>query len=568
MARRKRLGEILIDEGLISDDQLMESLSKSKTSGLKLGEYLIQNDILSESEIVDALASQLNLQQYSPGDYSISPELSKIFDVDTANKFNAVPLNKSEGVLTVAMVDPLDIIAIDYIEVMTDMEVETVICSAQNFTYLLSSIYGSYAGKDGVMKQVQDITAMEVEADEDQYATDAMATDLQDMAEKAPVIKLVNSILSQAIREGTTDIHISPEKDYIEIRFRVDGKLHKIPAPPKRMFMPMISRIKLIANLDISVTRIPQDGRMTIILDKKEINVRVSTIPTVHGENMVLRLLDTSSGIHSLDKLGFMPRDIKTLQKMVKMPYGMILCTGPTGSGKSTTLFAMLKQINSPDTNIITLEDPVEYRMEHVRQVQLNHKAGMSFASGLRSILRQDPDVIMVGEIRDTETAEVAVQAALTGHLVFSTVHTNDAAGAITRFIDMGIEPFMAASIMLVTIAQRLIRRLCTYCKESYTPSSDILRFWGLKKKSYTFYRAKGCNQCKDTGYKGRVGFYEILYINDAIKQMILDGKSAQDISRAAQKIGQMKSLKFDAIQKVVQGLTSSEEAMSAIQAK
>lgn len=565
MARRKRLGEMLIDEGLISEEQLTQALSNLKKSGLKLGEYLVKNGILSENEIVDAISTQLNLQKYNPADYAVSSELSGIIDVDTVTKFNTVPLKKEEGVLTVAMVDPLDIIAIDYIEVMTNMEVETVICSEQNFSYLLSSIYGDYSGRDGVMKQVQDITEMEVEADDEQSAGEFMETDLQNMAEEAPVIKLVNSILSQAIRDGVTDIHLSPEKEYIEIRFRVDGKLHKIPTPPKTMFLPMISRIKLISNLDISVTRIPQDGRMTIILNKKEINVRVSTIPTVYGENIVLRLLDTSSGIHNLEKLGFTSKDITSLQKMIKMPYGMILCTGPTGSGKSTTLFSMLKELNSPDTNIITLEDPVEYRMEHVRQVQLNHKAGMSFASGLRSILRQDPDVIMVGEIRDHETASVAVQAALTGHMVFSTVHTNDAVSAVTRFIDMGIEPFMAASVMLVTIAQRLVRRLCPHCKEAYSPSLEILQFWGLKKKSYTFYRAKGCSQCKDTGYKGRVGFYEILYVNDAVRQMILDGKSAQVISAAAVKFNQLKSLKLDAVRKVVQGITSSEEAMSTI---
>ncbi len=563
MARRKRLGEILIQEGLLSETQLEAALPNLKGAGLKLGEYLTQKGIVSDNAIIDAIASQMNLKKYDPRDYIISPELSQIMDVDTVNKFNALPVGKKEGVLTIAMVDPLDIIAIDYIEVMTNMEVETIICSEQNFNYLMSSLYGAYAGKDGVMKQVQDIA--ELEDEEDEYQTDALETSLQDMAEDAPVIKLVNSILSQAVREGATDVHLSPEKNYIEIRFRVDGRLHAVPTPPKNMFLSMISRIKILASLDISISRIPQDGRMTIVNNKKEINIRVSTIPTVYGENMVLRLLDTSSGIHSLDKLGFMEQDIKSLMKMIKMPYGMILCTGPTGSGKTTSLFSMLKQINSSDTNIITLEDPVEYRIEHVRQVQLNQKAGMTFASGLRSILRQDPDVIMIGEIRDTETASVAVQAAMTGHLVFSTVHTNDAAGAINRFIDMGIEPFMVSSVMLVTIAQRLVRRVCPYCKENYTPTPNLLKFWGLKNKPYTFVKARGCNQCMNTGYKGRIGFYEILYINNDVRQMIMNGKSAQDISRLTQKSGQMTSLKFDAVHKVVQGITTSEEAISAI---
>ncbi len=565
MRPRKRLGEILVDDGLITDEQVGQALSGMKGSGLKLGEFLIQNGIVSENAILNAIASQLNLKKYTPSDYTINQKLVKIMDVDTAVKFNAIPLSEDKGVLTVAMVDPLDIIAIDYIEVMANMEVETIICSEQHFTYLMSSLYGAYAGKDGVLKQVQDIEEMEGEPEEDDILTTAIETTLQDMATDAPVVRLANSILSQAVREGATDIHLSPEKDYVEIRFRVDGKLHTIPSPPKRMFSPMISRLKILASLDISISRIPQDGRMTIVVNKKEINIRVSTLPTVYGENMVLRLLDTSSGIHSLDKLGFLPQDISALRKMIQMPYGMILCTGPTGSGKSTSLFSMLKEINSSDTNIITLEDPVEYRMEHIRQVQLNHRAGMTFASGLRSILRQDPDVIMVGEIRDTETATVAIQAALTGHMVFSTVHTNNAVGAITRFLEMGIEPFMVSSVMLVTIAQRLVRRVCPYCREEYTPTSNQIRFWGLKQKAYTFTKAKGCSQCMDTGYKGRIGFYEILYINEAVRQMIMDGKSAQEISRLTHTSGQMKSLKFNAVHKVVQGLTTHEEAMSAI---
>lgn len=566
MKKRKRLGEILVNEGLITDEQVGEALSGMKGSGLKLGEYLVQTSMVSQTAILDAIASQLNLKKYDPSDYTVSPELADLMDVDTVMKFNTIPLARDQGVLTVAMLDPLDIIAIDYIEVMTNMEVETVICSEHQFTYLMSSLYGAYAGKDGVMQQVQDIEEMEGEADETD--TNAAETSLQDMASEAPVVKLVNSILYQAVREGATDIHLSPEKTYVEIRFRVDGKLHFIPSPSKQMFLPMISRLKIMTGLDISVSRIPQDGRMTIVVNKKEINIRASTLPTVYGENMVLRLLDTSSGIYSLKNLGFLPKDILALQQMIQMPYGMVLCTGPTGSGKSTSLFSMLKEINSSDTNIITLEDPVEYRMEHIRQVQLNHKAGMTFASGLRSILRQDPDVIMVGEIRDTETAKVAVQAALTGHLVFSTVHTNDAAGAITRLVEMGIEPFMVSSVMLVTIAQRLVRRICPHCKETYTPNPDQIKFWGLKPKPYTFVRAKGCHQCLDTGYKGRVGFYEILFINEAIKQMIIDGHSAQEITRQAQKTGQLKSLKFDAVHKVVQGLTTHEEAMSAIQVK
>jgi type IV pilus assembly protein PilB len=308
---------------------------------------------------------------------------------------------------------------------------------------------------------------------------------------------------------------------------------------------------------------------MTIRVHQKEVNVRVSTIPTIYGENVVLRLLDTSTGIHTLDQLGYSRTDIQGIKKMIKMPYGMILCTGPTGSGKSTSLFAMLKEINSPDTNIITLEDPVEYRMEHIRQAQLNRRAGMTFASGLRSILRQDPDVIMVGEIRDTETANVAVQAALTGHMVFSTVHTNDAAGAVTRFVEMGVAPFLVSSVMLVIIAQRLVRRVCTQCGELVIPAPELLEYWGIPRDDdIRFMKAKGCSHCLDTGYRGRVGLYEILYINDAVRDMILSGKTAKEISRLAHDAGQLRTLKEDAARKVMDRITTPEEAMSALQVK
>ncbi len=569
MAERKRLGEMLVDAELITEVQLQEALSGAKTIGLKLGQYLISKGIVNENSIVNAVSEQTNIKIYDPVKYTADPDISKIMEVETVSKFKAIPLYKKGDVLTIAMVDPLDIMAIDYIEILTDSEVETMICTEQNFNYLISNTFGAYAGEDNLMQQVQDIQEMDVVEEEDIYQNEMIESSLHDMAEEAPVIKLVNSILSQAVREAATDVHISPEKEYSEIRFRVDGKLHHIPAPSKKMFLPVVSRIKILANLDISVSRIPQDGRFTIIMNHREINIRVSTIPTVYGENVVLRLLDTSSGIHSLEKLGFSENDIASLQKMISMPYGMILCTGPTGSGKSTTLFSMLKEINNPDHNIITLEDPVEYRMEHIRQVQLNRKANMTFASGLRSILRQDPDVVMVGEIRDSETAKVAVQAALTGHMVFSTVHTNDAAGAITRLLDMGIESFLIASVLLVTIAQRLVRRVCPYCKESYTPTHEELQYWGLSRENpVEFVRGKGCNQCMESGYKGRIGFYEILYTDDAVREMILKGASANEIAKVTASTGQLTTLKMDAVQKILDGDTSVKEAVSAMMVK
>jgi len=559
---------MLIDAKLLDTVQLENALSDARKSGFKLGQYLIKKGIVTESAIVNAIAEQVKIKKFNPTDYAISPELSKILDIDTVNRFQAIPLEKKNGILTVAMVDPLDILAVDHIEILTDTEVISVICTEQNFNDLLSNIFGAYAGKDGVMQQILDIEEMDVVEEKDSYPDQVIESALQNMAEEPPVIRLVNSILAQAVREGATDLHISPEKDYVEIRLRVDGKLHHIPAPPKRMFLPLVSRIKILANLDISVSRIPQDGRLTIIMNHKEINIRVSTIPTVYGENVVLRLLNTSSGITTLEKIGLSEKDIHTIKRNLALPYGMILCTGPTGSGKSTSLFAMLSEINQPHTNIITLEDPVEYRMEHIRQVQLNHKAGMTFASGLRSILRQDPDAVMIGEIRDSETSKVAIQAALTGHMVFSTVHTNDSTGAITRLVDMGVERFLVASVLLVTIAQRLVRRVCPYCKKSYKPTEKELRFWGLEQRGpVEFVMGTGCNQCMDTGYKGRIGIYEILYMDDDIRQMILQGKSAQDIAKFTTMSGRLKTLKMDAAEKVFNGDTSGKEAVSAIMA-
>jgi len=564
LKKRKKLGEMLLESGLIDKAQLELALAGYRNSGMKLGQYMVREGFVNETGIVNCISEQIKIQKYNAGEFPTTTALSKFIDVDTAKKYQAVPINQQGGFLTIAMIDPLDITALDNIEILTDMEVEPVICTEQDFKLLISAIYGTYAGKDGMMENIQEIEEMDVI--EEAAAEDASAMSLQDMAEEAPVIRLVNSILTQAVQEGASDIHISPEKDKIEIRFRVDGKLHHVPAPAKKLFLSIVSRLKILANLDISVSRIPQDGRFTVFVSAKEINIRVSTIPTVYGENVVLRLLDTSSGIYSLEKLGVSQKDQELIEKMIKMPYGMILCTGPTGSGKSTSLFSMLKLINTPDTNIITLEDPVEYRMEHIRQAQLNRKAGMTFASGLRSILRQDPDVIMVGEIRDSETAGVAVQAALTGHMVLSTVHTNDAAGAISRFIDMGIEPFMISSVILISIAQRLVRKVCPNCKESYTPTDEILKFWELENTvDARFVKGKGCFQCKNTGYSGRAGIYEVLHINSSVQEMIINGLSAQQITRECVKSGQLTTLKMDAAQKIIQGITTVEEAASAV---
>jgi len=562
---RKKLGEILVEGGLLTQKKLKEALPFQKKSHLKLGQFLVREGIVNESQIVDLVSNQLRLEKYRPENYTIDMDLTNLLPADIAHKYQAAPLQKNGLLLSIAMVDPLDINAMDAIELFTNCEVEAIICSEQHLNNLLSSLYGTYAGIGGVLEDMQEM-AIDKAAVKSTITEDVEVSSLQGMAEEAPVVRLVNSILSQSVREGASDIHISPEKESVQIRFRVDGRLHEVPAPPKSMFLPIISRLKILSNMDIAISRTPQDGRFTVKMKNKDINIRVSTIPSIYGENMVLRLLDTSSSIYSLERLGMNERDRERLESIITRPHGMILSTGPTGSGKSTRLYSILKKINQPDINIITIEDPVEYRIEKIRQVQLNRKAGMTFAGGLRSILRQDPDVIMVGEIRDSETANIAVQAALTGHRVLSTLHTNDSPGAITRFVDMGVEPFLVASVMIVSFAQRLVRKVCPSCKTTYRPSREALKFWRLDQvKNANFQRGRGCFNCMHTGYKGRTGVYEVLIIDDMVQNLILKRKSAHEITRAVKEAGNFTTLEENAAEKVRQGITSLEEAASAV---
>jgi len=558
---------MLTSAGVLTEDQLKQALIGQKKAGLKLGQYLIQEGWVREDQIIDQISEQLNIEKYDPQKYPINQDLSDLIPFDIAQKHQVVPLQKKRKLLTVAMADPMDIDSIDYAEMITDMEVTPVVCSDKEINQLLTLTYGTQSGDlQQVLKGMGDV---EVDVEEEITAareTDVRVSSLQDMAEEAPVVRIVNSIIAQAVREGASDIHISPEADRAQLRFRVDGKLREVPSPPKSLLLPIVSRVKILSNMDISISRIPQDGRFTVRMEKKEINIRASALPTIHGENIVLRLLDMSSGVYSLKQLGMSEEDREKIESAIVKPYGMILSTGPTGSGKSTSLYAILKELNKPDINIITLEDPVEYRVEHIRQVQLNRKAGMTFASGLRSILRQDPDVMLVGEIRDSETAGLATQAALTGHRVLSTLHTNDAAGAVTRLAEMGIEPFLISSVLLVSFAQRLVRTVCPYCKEPYTPPMDALKAWGLDQvEGADFQRGRGCIQCMNTGYRGRTGVFEVLQIDDMIQHMILRGKTAQDITRAAKRAGTLQTLKDDAADKVIRGITTLEEAILTV---
>ena len=474
MAVKKRLGELLVENKLLTEEQIKQALAEQKKAGLKLGQYITRKGLLNENQIVDMLSRQLKIEKYHPDKYSIDIDLSRLIPFDTAQKLQVAPLRKKGRLLTVAMTDPLDISALDTIEITANSEVEPVVCTEREINQLISGLYGTQSGMGSILENLDIQAETEEEKIQESAAEEVQVASLQDMAGEAPVIRLVNSIFSQAIREGASDVHISPQQNSMQVRFRMDGKLHEVPSPPKSLALPIIARIKILADLDITVSRLPQDGRFTLKMENREINVRVSTMPTIYGENLVMRLLDMSSGVYSLNRLGMIKTDRDMIEAMVRKSFGMILSTGPTGSGKSTSLYSILNELNQPDTNIITLEDPVEYRIANIRQVQLNRKAGMTFASGLRSILRQDPDIIMVGEIRDSETAAIAIQAAQTGHRLLSTLHTNDAAGAITRFIDMGIEPFLVASALLVSFAQRLLRTICPYCKEPYTPPRPL----------------------------------------------------------------------------------------------
>lgn len=566
MRKKKRLGEMLVQEGLLSEAQLESALHQKAGTGLKLGQLLVRSNICKETDIVAVLSDQLRVERYDPSMYPLDFNLTELIPADTARQAGIIPVIKNGNVLRVATTDPLDIDTLDSLEVLTNLEIEPLACTESDFEQAFGSLYGIFKGMGDFLEDAEHSLPEMDESAED------LALGMQDVhsmeteADQAPAIRLVNSILAQAVHQKASDVHISPEKNRVQARFRVDGKLREVPAPPKNLMPALISRIKILANMDISVTRTPQDGRFTVVMNRREINIRTSCVPTIYGENVVLRLLDMGADIFTLNDLGMNPEDFRKMESVIPKPHGLILSTGPTGSGKSTSLYAILRRINHADINIITLEDPVEYRVEGIRQVQLNTRAGMTFASGLRSILRQDPDVVMVGEIRDAETARIAVQSAMTGHRVLSTVHTNDSAGAITRLLDMGVEPFLIASVLQVSFAQRLMRRVCARCAEPYEPAEEGLMALGIEDpRGCTFMRGIGCHVCMNSGYKGRTAAFEVLRVNEDVQEMIVQRVSAGEITRSMIKAGKLKTLREDAARKVCEGETTVEEALSVV---
>lgn len=556
---KKTVEDILLERSLITEEQLNKVKDDSKKKGISVSMLLVRSGVVGEEDYTQAMSEILSVPFIDLNNYLVDAGILKLIPESVARKHKAIPTFKIGATLTVAMADPKDIMAIDDLARRSKCEIEPVLASPSAILSSIDQYYGVTGSVDEVIKDIskdKKKKGPQVEPD---------STKLAEMAEEAPVIKLVNLIIMQAVKDGASDIHIEPEEEALKVRFRIDGVLHEMFSPPKHLESALLSRVKILSKIDISEKRKPQDGRFNIKVESRNVDLRVSTFPTIYGENIVIRILDKGVVLVDLDKLGFSKDIKKQFEALIKRPHGIVLVTGPTGSGKTTTLYSALTTIDSEEKNIITVEDPVEYHLGRIRQSQINPRAGLTFASGLRSILRQDPDVIMVGEIRDRETAEIAVQAAMTGHLVFSTLHTNDAAGALTRLVDMGVEPFLISSSVIGILAQRLVRVICEKCKHSYEPPEEVLKGLGLIEKVKELFKGKGCKHCKDMGYKGRIGIFELLVINEDMKKLIVDKASSDVIKKKAVETG-MKMLRDDGLDKAVKGVTTADEVIKATQ--
>ncbi len=563
-----RLGELLTKATLITQDQLKEALKVQKETGGKLGETLIKLNFVSEEDITECLSQQFGVPSINLAHFEIDQNVIKLISADVARKYNILPVNKTGATLTIAMADPTNVFAMDDIKFMTGYNVEPVVASELGIKAAIDNYYGTTSSLElkKVMEDLQQSESSDLEVLEEDEEFDVAA--LQDSAEEAPVVKLVNLILTDAIKRGASDIHMEPYEKEFRVRFRVDGILYEIMNPPLKLKDAITSRMKILAKLDISEKRLPQDGRIKLKMklnDKnKELDFRVSVLPTLFGEKIVLRLLDKDNLRLDMTKLGFEQESLAKFEEAIFKPWGMVLVTGPTGSGKTNTLYSALAKVNSPEVNIMTAEDPVEFNLPGINQVQMKESIGLNFAATLRSFLRQDPNIILVGEIRDFETAEIAIKAALTGHLVLSTLHTNDAPSTISRLMNMGIEPFLVATSVQLIAAQRLVRRICGACKEALEVAGPALINLGFKKEevgTFTVYKGRGCDKCSNTGYKGRVGLVEVMQIDDEIREMILSGGTSIDIKRKALENG-MISLRKSGLVKIKEGITTIEEVV------
>ncbi|HKT35360.1 MAG TPA: type II secretion system ATPase GspE [Nitrospira sp.] len=560
------LGAILEQKFGLSEAKLLEALNIQQTKGGRLGEALLKIRAIEEDLLLQALAIQFEMPWLAHLDVTqVDQQWIKKVPIHFARRYRVLPIKVDDGAIVVGTTDPLETAALDDLRLLLGMPVKALLTSPMSLMACLNRAYDEAASPTGAEQVMEDIAASE-NLDKIAHELDE-PQDLLDATDEAPIIRLVNSVLFQAVRQRASDIHFESFERGLVVRYRIDGVLYPILTPPKHLQSSIIARLKIMAGLNIAEKRLPQDGRFAIRTAGKDVDLRVSVLPTSHGERVVLRLLEKENRLLNLTEMGFSPERLHTIQQLIRLTHGILLVTGPTGSGKTTTLYAALSEINAPDKNIITVEDPVEYQLLGIGQMQVNPKINLTFAAGLRSILRQDPDVIMIGEIRDRETAEIAIHASLTGHLVFSTLHTNDAASAATRLIDMGIEPFLVASSVVAVLAQRLIRKVCPDCKQAYQPDDEELIRLGVVpgKSKPTFYRGMGCPACTQTGYRGRTGIHELLVLDDEIRRLIGNKSDAAVIRQAAVSHG-MVLLKEEAAEKIFAGITTTEEVMRMTQ--
>ena len=548
MAVRKRIGDLLVESGILSEEHLQKALKEQQELDMRLGDVLISRGYITEQQLIEVLEFQLGIPHVKLYRQKIDPKIIQLIPQKLAEQHNVLPVNTHGNKLMVAMADPLDYFAIDELRMSTGYRIEPAIASKDELMRAINRYYGLQDSVDQIMQHLQ--------------PTDDTGQSVSEEDEHSPVVKTVNQIIAQAVQYGASDIHIDPQEDSIRIRYRVDGVMRTERTFPSHMQSVLVARLKIMANLNVAERRLPQDGRVELEIEFRKIDLRISILPTIHGEKVVMRILDLSNALTEIDQLGFSEYNAALFQQGIETPYGTVLITGPTGSGKTTTLYSALAKLNDDEVNIITIEDPVEYQMRGINQVQVNQVTGMSFARGLRSMLRQDPNIVMVGEIRDSETAEIAIRAAMTGHLVLSTLHTNHAVNAITRLIDMGIEPFLISSSLTCVVAQRLVRRVCNTCAEGYEPLDEekrLLEQHGLVNLSLR--KGKGCIACAQTGYKGRLAIHEVLPIDDTLRSMILQKRSDNEYKQQALQNGLIPMLE-DGLAKVAVGLTTITEVL------
>ncbi len=564
----ERIADALVEDGLLTQKQVEELLEQQKKQGTRLLKLVVEKNYISEVDMVVSMGRVLNTPPINLSRISIPMELAGLIPKEVAHSHKVIPVSRLENRLFLAMADPLNVLALDDVKRITKLEVSALIASEKSIVDKLNNVDTRSGSMEEIIEAQKRVEQETDDADSvEQIAViseDLTEEQLKDSTQEAPVIRLANLILVQAVKDRASDIHIEPFERSVRLRYRVDGCLTDATPPPKNLQVPLMSRLKIMSNLNIAERRLPQDGRMRIKVSGKDIDLRVSFLPTVHGEKCVLRVLDKSNLSASIEKLGMDQETFRRFKAAVDAPHGLILVTGPTGSGKTTTLYSALNELNNPDYNIVTVEDPVEFQIPGINQVPVNKEIGLTFANSLRSILRQDPDICMIGEIRDSETAEIAVEAALTGHQVLSTMHCNDAPGAIARLDDMGIAPFLISSSVILACAQRLMRRICPMCKEPVTYPPRMFEDLGIDTKFFqgaTLYRGRGCERCKNTGYSGRTAIIEVMTITDELRKMVIERKSAMEIGKMAMAQG-MKTLRLVALDKVKEGVSTLEQTL------